>query len=87
MNRFLPTFSHLHTPSLTSIPPLPLPCPELTHTLQARSLVLHSSGVHRTKILAKAFAEKAKEVLEELPESVAKSGLVALTERVIGRRS
>ena len=82
-----PTLSHFHPPSLTSIPPLPLPCPELTHTLQARSVVFRSSGVHRTKILAKAFAEKAKEVLEEPPESVAKSGLVALTERVIGRRS
>ncbi|KIJ95847.1 hypothetical protein K443DRAFT_682717 [Laccaria amethystina LaAM-08-1] len=54
---------------------------------KARSLVLRSSGVHRTKLLAKSFAEKAKEVLEELPESVAKAGLVALTERVIGRRS
>jgi geranylgeranyl pyrophosphate synthase len=54
---------------------------------QARSLVLRSSGVHRTKLLAKSFAEKAKEVLEELPESVAKAGLVALTERVVGRRS
>jgi len=53
----------------------------------ARSLVLRSSGVHRTKLLAKSFAEKAKEVLEELPESVAKAGLVALTERVVGRRS
>lgn len=53
----------------------------------ARSLVLRSSGVHRTKFLAKSFAEKAKEVLEELPESVAKSGLVALTERVVGRDS
>ncbi|EDQ98458.1 uncharacterized protein LACBIDRAFT_335947 [Laccaria bicolor S238N-H82] len=53
----------------------------------ARSLVHRSSGVHRTKLLAKEFAEKAKEVLDELPESVAKRGLVALTERVVGRRS
>lgn len=53
----------------------------------ARSLVHRSSGVHRTKLLAKEFAEKAKEVLDELPESVAKSGLVALTEKVVGRRS
>jgi hypothetical protein len=79
-----PTLSLLHV-----APPLLYfdSCPELTHTLQARSLVLRSSGVHRTKLLAKSFAEKAKEVLEELPESVAKAGLVALTERVVGRRS
>ena len=82
--RRIPTLFHVPPPS---IPPLLRPCPELTHTLQARSLVLRSSGVHRTKLLAQSFAEKAKEVLEELPESVAKSGLVALTERVIGRRS
>ena len=88
MNRILsyplspsPSLSHFH-PSFT-----PTLSRANTHTLQARSLVLRSSGVHRTKLLAKAFAEKAKEVLEELPESVAKSGLVALTERVIGRRS
>jgi len=39
--------------------------------------LLRSSGVHRTKLLAKSFAEKAEEVLEELPESVAKAALVA----------
>jgi len=49
--------------------------------------LLRSSGVHRTKLLAKSFAEKAEEVLEELPESVAKAALVALTERVVARRS
>ncbi|KIJ92561.1 hypothetical protein K443DRAFT_113392 [Laccaria amethystina LaAM-08-1] len=55
----------------------------------ARSLVLRSSGVHRTKLLTTSFAEKPrrKEVLGELPESVAKARLVALTERVVGRRS
>ena len=81
----LPSLTFTHP--LTSIPPLPRPCPELTHTLRARSLVLRSSGIHRTKLLAKAFAEQAKEVLKELPESLAKSGLVALMERVIGQRS
>ena len=87
MNRFLPyllspspILSHFHLS-------LPRPCPELTHTLQARSVGLRSSGVHRTKLLAKSFAEKAKEVLEELPEGVAKAGLVALMERVVGQRS
>ena len=87
MNRSLPyllspspILSHFHLS-------LPRPCPELTHTLQARSVGLRSSGVHRTKLLAKSFAEKAKEVLEELPEGVAKAGLVALMERVVGQRS
>ena len=81
----LPSLTFTHP--LTSIAPLPRPCPELKHTLRARSLVLRSSGIHRCKLLAKAFAEQAKEILKELPESLAKSGLVALTERVIGQRS
>ncbi|EDR06291.1 uncharacterized protein LACBIDRAFT_300375 [Laccaria bicolor S238N-H82] len=38
-------------------------------------------------IFPKTIRRSAKEVLQELPESVAKTGLVALTERVVGRRS
>ena len=57
------------------------------HPPQAHSLVLHTSSTHRTRLLAASLAEKVKEVLEELPESVAKDGLVVLTERVVRRRS
>ncbi|KAF8965450.1 isoprenoid synthase domain-containing protein [Flammula alnicola] len=53
----------------------------------ARDYVLRSSGVQRTRALAQAYADKAKEVLQELPESEAKAGLEVLTERVIGRKS
>ncbi|TFK32303.1 isoprenoid synthase domain-containing protein [Crucibulum laeve] len=53
----------------------------------ARDYVLRSSGVQRTKALAQAYADKAKEVLQELPSSEAKEALEALTERVVGRRS
>ncbi|KDR73146.1 hypothetical protein GALMADRAFT_142291 [Galerina marginata CBS 339.88] len=53
----------------------------------ARDYVLRSSGVQRTRALARAYADKAKEVLQELPESEAKAGLEVLTERVIGRKS
>ena len=58
-----------------------------TDGLQARDLVLRSSGVQRTRALAQAYADKAKEVLQELPESEAKQGLVGLTERVMKRKS
>lgn len=54
---------------------------------QARDIVLRSSGVQRTRELAQAYSDKAKEVLQALPDSEAKSALEALTERVIGRRS
>ncbi|TFK24586.1 terpenoid synthase [Coprinopsis marcescibilis] len=53
----------------------------------ARDLVLRSSGVQRTKDLAQSYADKAKEVLQELPESEAKAALQVLAERVVGRRS
>ncbi|KAF9567223.1 terpenoid synthase [Agrocybe pediades] len=53
----------------------------------ARDYVLRSSGVQRTRALAQAYADKAKEVLQLLPDSEAKAGLEVLTERVIGRKS
>ncbi|KAF8898042.1 isoprenoid synthase domain-containing protein [Gymnopilus junonius] len=53
----------------------------------ARDYVLRSSGVQRTRALAQAYADKAKEVLQALPDSEAKAGLEVLTERVIGRKS
>jgi len=58
-----------------------------TFVHQARDYVLRSSGVQRTRALAQAYADKAKEVLQLLPESEAKAGLEVLTERVIGRKS
>jgi hexaprenyl-diphosphate synthase len=54
---------------------------------QARDIVLRSSGVQRTRELAQAYADKAKEVLQVLPDSDAKASLEALTERVMSRKS
>ncbi|PFH48063.1 hypothetical protein AMATHDRAFT_66276 [Amanita thiersii Skay4041] len=53
---------------------------------RARDYILRSSGVQRTRVLAQAYADKAKEVLQQLPDSEAKSALEVLAERVIGRR-
>ncbi len=52
---------------------------------QARDLVRRSSGVERTRDLARAHAEKAREGLELLPASDARSALEVLTERVVER--
>ena len=46
-----------------------------------------SSGVERTRELARAHAEKAREVLGVLPDSEAKGALEVLTERVVKRTS
>ncbi|KAG6877192.1 hypothetical protein C0993_009509 [Termitomyces sp. T159_Od127] len=54
---------------------------------KARNFVSRSSALQRTRDLAQKYADKAKEVLEQLPESDAKSGLEALADRVIRRRS
>ncbi|KAJ7755062.1 terpenoid synthase [Mycena maculata] len=51
----------------------------------ARSLVRRSSGVARTRALARAHSEKARELLQVLPESEARDALEVLTERVITR--
>ncbi|KAI0815346.1 terpenoid synthase [Irpex lacteus] len=51
----------------------------------ARELVRRSSGLERTRDLAKAYADKAREVLALLPDSDAKSALEVLTERVVKR--
>ncbi|KAI9057033.1 terpenoid synthase [Trametes sanguinea] len=53
----------------------------------ARDLVRRSSGVERTRDLARAHADKAKEVLSVLPDSEAKGALEVLTERVVKRTS
>ena len=52
---------------------------------QARDLVRRSSGVERTRDLARAHADKAREVLAVLPDSDAKGALEILTERVVKR--
>lgn len=54
---------------------------------QARDLVRRSAGVERTRELARAHADKAREVLGVLPDSEAKGALEALTERVVKRTS
>ncbi|THH19376.1 hypothetical protein EW146_g1786 [Bondarzewia mesenterica] len=51
----------------------------------ARDLVRRSSGVERTRDLAKAHADKAKEILQLLPDSDAKVALEVLTEHVVKR--
>ncbi|KAH8110590.1 terpenoid synthase [Phellopilus nigrolimitatus] len=53
----------------------------------ARDLVRRSSGVERTRALAQAHADKAREVLLLLPESDARRALDALAERVVKRTS
>jgi len=55
--------------------------------LQARDYVRRSSGVERTRELAQAHADKAKELLSYLPESDAKNALYALGDRVVKRTS
>ncbi|KAF7347469.1 hypothetical protein MVEN_01502900 [Mycena venus] len=51
----------------------------------ARDLVRRSSGVARTRELARAHADKARELLQGLPESEARVSLEVLTERVVTR--
>ncbi|EAU92273.2 trans-hexaprenyltranstransferase [Coprinopsis cinerea okayama7 len=70
--------------------------PELKHLI-ARNLtgtgdieaaiqcVQQSSGVERTRLLAHAYAEKARETLQRLPDSDTKLALEGLTETVITR--
>ncbi|KAF9527197.1 isoprenoid synthase domain-containing protein [Crepidotus variabilis] len=53
---------------------------------KAREMVGNSRGVERTKDLAKMYADKAREVLQELPESEARQMLEGLAERVVGRK-
>jgi len=53
--------------------------------LQARDYVRRSSGVERTRELAQAHADKAKELLSYLPDSDAKNALYALGDRVVKR--
>ncbi|KAG6806762.1 hypothetical protein H0H92_010102, partial [Tricholoma furcatifolium] len=54
---------------------------------KARDFVARSSALQRTRELAQKYADKAKEVLHQLPESDAKSALEVLAERVIRRKS
>ena len=52
---------------------------------QARSIVAQSKGVERTRELAEAYAAKAREVLDLLPDSDAKEALAVMTEKVVKR--
>ncbi|KZT42684.1 terpenoid synthase [Sistotremastrum suecicum HHB10207 ss-3] len=52
----------------------------------ARHLVRNSSGVERTRELARQHAQQAKDVLSALPDSDAKEALEQLTERVVLRK-
>lgn len=65
-----------------------IPVSDIFHPLlQARDFVRRSSGVERTRDLARAHADKAREVLSVLPDSDAKAALEVLTERVVKRTS
>lgn len=44
-----------------------------------------SDGLERTKELARKFAAEARGLVERLPESEARGGLVGLTEKVVDR--
>lgn len=60
--------------------------PVLTNVVrQARDLVRRSSGVERTRELAMAHANKAKELIAYLPDGDAKEALEVLTDRVVKR--
>ncbi|KAF8451151.1 isoprenoid synthase domain-containing protein [Boletus edulis BED1] len=52
---------------------------------RAMSLIHASSGVQRTRELAQAYADKAREVLGVLPASEAREALEALTDGVVRR--
>ncbi|KAF9451425.1 terpenoid synthase [Macrolepiota fuliginosa MF-IS2] len=53
---------------------------------KARNLVHKSSAIQRTKQLALEYADEAKKVLQEFPESEARDALEVLAERVVGRK-
>ncbi|KAF5356950.1 hypothetical protein D9756_006372 [Leucocoprinus leucothites] len=53
---------------------------------KARNLVHQSSAILRTKQLAQAYADEAKNVLQELPHSEARDALEVFAERVVGRK-
>ncbi|KIY70302.1 terpenoid synthase [Cylindrobasidium torrendii FP15055 ss-10] len=54
---------------------------------RARELVRQSAGVERTRELAISYADQARKVLDPLPQTDAKDGLISLTERIIKRKS
>ncbi|KAG6908462.1 hypothetical protein DXG01_004545 [Tephrocybe rancida] len=54
---------------------------------KARGFVARSSALDRTRLLAHKYADKAKDVLQQLPDSDAKSALEVLAERVVRRKS
>jgi len=56
-----------------------------SHLIQARDFVRNSNALQRTKDLAEQHANKAREVLQHLPPSDARSALEVLTEIVVRR--
>lgn len=52
---------------------------------QARDYVRRSRALERTRELAQEYADKAREVLMELPESEAREALEVLTDKVVRR--
>ena len=56
------------------------------HRGKARDLVRRSSGVQRTRLLASQHADKAREVLDLLPDSNEKKALETLTRIVVSRK-
>jgi hexaprenyl-diphosphate synthase len=54
---------------------------------QARDYVTRSSALQRSRVLAQRYADKATEILAQLPDSEAKTGLEMLAKIVIGRKN
>ena len=59
----------------------------LTHNpFQARELVLGSSGVEQTRVLAQEYADRAVAAIASFPASAAKAGLEEMCVKVMQRK-
>lgn len=54
--------------------------------LQAREIVLASTGLQQTRALAQDYIDKAIEAIAPFPESDAKNGLIEMCTKVLQRR-
>lgn len=54
--------------------------------LQAREIVLASTGLQQTRALAQDYIDKAIDAISPFPESDAKNGLIEMCTKVLQRR-
>jgi hexaprenyl-diphosphate synthase len=54
--------------------------------LQAREIVIQSSGIEQTRALAQDYVDKAARAIAGFPESEAKAGLIDMCTKVMSRR-